>query len=221
MPLAGAGASAPELWCLPFEQKRKPHAKLTGVDPDVPAVSLIAQLNARSPNLTLDPSTCSLRTTFKERTGDFKHVLEVEPATFRSLVARGRVAVGWTSAALVEDIHVPTCTFCATYGHPRRACPVRLQADWAVCTRCAGDHLAAQCTVRMGDAAVCWNECRKAGHHGSHPTELLACEHGPIMDTTAYIRTGVTRGGLGAFGAKGRGWRSRGPRALGIAAHVP
>ncbi|KAH7945163.1 hypothetical protein HPB49_007265 [Dermacentor silvarum] len=125
-----------------FAQKRKPHVKLTGVDPDVPAVNLIAQLNARNPTLTVDPSTCSVRTSFKERSGNFTHVLEVDPPTFRSLMARGRVAVGWTSAAVVEDVHVPTCTFCATYGHPRSACPVRQQADRAVCTRCAGDHLA-------------------------------------------------------------------------------
>ncbi|KAH7932799.1 hypothetical protein HPB49_002565 [Dermacentor silvarum] len=153
-----------------FALKRKPHVKLTGVEPDVPAVHLIAQLNARNPNLTVDPYTCSVRTSFKERSGNFTHVLEVDPATFRSLVARGRVTVGWTSAAVVEDIHVPTCTYCATYGHPRRACPVRQQADRAVRTRCADDHLAAQCAVRVGDAAVCCNECRKTGSHGSHPT---------------------------------------------------
>lgn len=161
-----------------FAQKRKPHVKLTGVDPDVPAVNLIAQLNARNPNLTIDPSTCSVRTSFKERSGNFTHVLEVDPPTFRSLMARGRVAVGWTSAAVVEDVHVPTCTFCATYGHPRSACPVRQQADRAVCTRCAGDHLATQCTVRVGGAAVCCNECRNAGTHGAHPTGDKSC---PIL----------------------------------------
>ncbi|KAH7965351.1 hypothetical protein HPB49_006269 [Dermacentor silvarum] len=97
---------------------------------------------------------------------------------FRSLVTRGRVAVGWTSAGVVEDIHVPACTFCATYGHTHRACPVRQQAEGAVCTRCAGDTLAAHCTVRMGDVAVCCNECRKADHHSSHPTGDKTC---PIL----------------------------------------
>ncbi|KAH7936828.1 hypothetical protein HPB49_005674 [Dermacentor silvarum] len=96
---------------ITFAQKRKPHVKLTGVDPDVPAVNLIAQLNARNPNLTVDPSTWSVRTSFKERSGNFTYVLEVDPPTFRSLVARGRVAVGWTSAAVVENVHVPTCTY--------------------------------------------------------------------------------------------------------------
>ncbi|KAH7949032.1 hypothetical protein HPB49_004237 [Dermacentor silvarum] len=97
-----------------FAQKRKPHVKLTGVDPDIPAVNLLAQINARNPDLTLDPSACSVRTTIKERSGNHTHVLEVDPATFRTLMLRGRVAVRWTSAVVVEDIHVPTCTYCAT-----------------------------------------------------------------------------------------------------------
>ncbi|KAH7941795.1 hypothetical protein HPB49_017583 [Dermacentor silvarum] len=163
-----------------FAQRRKPHVKLTGVDPDIPAVNLLAQINARNPDLTLDPSTCSVRTTIKERSGNHTHVLEVDPATFRTLMLRGRVAIGWTSAAVVEDIHVPMCTHCATYGHPRRACPVRQEPERAVCTRCAGNHLAAQCTVRLGHAAVCCNECRKAGLVESHPTGDKSC---PLLAT--------------------------------------
>lgn len=145
-----------------FAEKRKPHVKLTGVDPDIPAVNLLSQITARNPDLTLDPSTCSVRTLFRERSGIVTHVIEVDPATFRSLILRGRVAVGWTFAAVEEDIHVPTCTYCATYGHPHRACPARQEPEKAVCTRCAGNHLRAQCTVRQGDAAVCCNECRRA-----------------------------------------------------------
>lgn len=192
-----------------FALKRKPHVKLTGVDPDVPAVNLIAQLNARNPNLTVDPSTCSVRSSFKERLGNFTHVLEVDPATFRSLVARGRVAVGWTSAAVVEDIHVPTCTFCATYGHPRRACPVRC-AHGARVVRAITLLLNVR-SVWVTRLCVAMNAARRAAmartplaikHALSWSAELLACEHGPIMDNTAYIATGVTRGGLGAFGAR-------------------
>ncbi|KAH7979096.1 hypothetical protein HPB49_008106 [Dermacentor silvarum] len=156
-------------------QQRKPHVKLTGVDPDVPAVNLVAQINSRNPDLRLDPSTCEVRVSFRERSGNFTHVVAVDPPAYRSLMSRGRVSVGWTSAAVVEDVHVPTCTFCATYGHGRRSCPVRQHPERAVCTRCAGPHLGEQCTVRMGDAAVCCNECRRAGHPSSHPTGDKAC----------------------------------------------
>ncbi|KAH7933531.1 hypothetical protein HPB49_013465 [Dermacentor silvarum] len=156
-------------------QQRKPHVKLTGVDPDVPAVNLVAQINSRNPDLRLDPSTCEVRVSFRERSGNFTHVVAVDPPAYRSLMSRGRVSVGWTSATVVEDVHVPTCTFCATYGHGRRSCPVRQHPERAVCTRCAGPHLGEQCTVRLGDAAVCCNECRRAGHPSSHPTGDKAC----------------------------------------------
>ncbi|KAH7984881.1 hypothetical protein HPB49_025667 [Dermacentor silvarum] len=156
-------------------QQRKPHVKLTGVDPDVPAVNLVAEINSRNPDLRLDPSTCEVRVSFRERSGNFTHVVAVDPPAYRSLMSRGRVSVGWTSATVVEDVQVPTCTFCATYGHGRRSCPVRQHPERAVCTRCAGPHLGAQCTVRMGDAAVCCSECRRAGQPSSHPTGDKTC----------------------------------------------
>ncbi|KAH7949174.1 hypothetical protein HPB49_005729 [Dermacentor silvarum] len=183
-------------------QQRKPHVKLTGVDPDVPAVNLVAQINSRNPDLRLDPSTCEVRVSFRERSGNFTHVVAVDPPAYRSLMSRGRVSVGWTSATVVEDVHVPTCTFCATYGHGRRSCPVRQHPERAVCTRCAGPHLGEQCTVRMGDAAVCCNECRRAGHPSSHPTGDKACPL--LMARVARLRArtdyGVSswrRGGVG------------------------
>ncbi|KAH7970585.1 hypothetical protein HPB49_011396 [Dermacentor silvarum] len=128
-------------------QQRKPHVKLTGVDPDVLAVGLIAQINSRNPDLRLDPSTCEVCVSFRERSGNFTHVVAVDPLAYRALMNRGRVSVGWTSATVVEDVHVPTCTFCATYGHGRRSCPVREHPERAVCTRRAGPHLGEQCTL--------------------------------------------------------------------------
>lgn len=156
-------------------QQRKPHVKLTGVDPDVPAIGLIAQFNSRNPDLQLYPSTCEVGVSFRERSGNFTHVVAVDPPVYRALMNRGRVSVGSTSATVVEDVHVPTCTFCATYGHGRRSCPVRQHHERAVCTRCAGPHFGEQSTVRMGDAIVCCSECRRAGHTSSHPTGDKTC----------------------------------------------
>ncbi|KAH7965171.1 hypothetical protein HPB49_004560 [Dermacentor silvarum] len=116
-------------------QQRKPHVKLTWVDPDVPAVNLVAQINSRNPDLRLDPSTCEVRVSFRERSGNFTHVVAVDRPAYRSLMSRGRGSVGWTSTTVAEDVHIPTCTFCATYGHGRRSCPVRQHPERAVCTR--------------------------------------------------------------------------------------
>ncbi|KAH7959583.1 hypothetical protein HPB49_012145 [Dermacentor silvarum] len=209
-----------------FAQKRKPHVKLTGVDPDVPAVNLIAQLNARNANLTVDPSTCSVRTSFKEPSGKFTHVLEFDPPTFRSLVARGRVAVGWTSAAVVEDVHVPyvhlLCDIrpspqrlpCAAAAGPGRARAVRAitsllneRSLW-VARLCLAINAARRAITARTPLAI--------NYALSWSAELLVCARQPTMDNATYFATGVPRGGLGAFGARGAvrecaGWYAPSP----------
>ncbi|KAH7965522.1 hypothetical protein HPB49_008533 [Dermacentor silvarum] len=145
-------------------EKRHPHVRLSGVDPDIGAHGLIAAINARNPSLQLSPDTCKVRVSFRERSGSYTHVLEVDAAAFRSLMACGRLLIGWTSVAVREDVHIPSCTYCATYGHSKRGCPHRMDPSKARCTKCAGAHLAEECSVRVGDAAVSCAECRRALH---------------------------------------------------------
>ncbi|KAH7945531.1 hypothetical protein HPB49_012103 [Dermacentor silvarum] len=70
-------------------EKRHPHVRLSGVDLDIGAHSLIAAINARNPSLQLSPDTCKVRVSFRERSGNYTHVLEVDAAAFRSLMACG------------------------------------------------------------------------------------------------------------------------------------
>ncbi|KAH7977855.1 hypothetical protein HPB49_003763 [Dermacentor silvarum] len=159
-------------------EKRRPHVRLSGVDPDVGAHGLIAAINARNPTIHFSPDSCKVRVSFRERSGNYTHVLEVDAAAFRSLIARGRLLIGWTSVAVREDVHIPTCTYCVTYGHSKRGCPYRMDPSKALCTKCAGAHLAEACSVRMGDAAVCCAEGRRAEWASSHPTGDARC---PIL----------------------------------------
>ncbi|KAH8041150.1 hypothetical protein HPB51_013810 [Rhipicephalus microplus] len=159
-------------------QKRKPRVKLTGVDSDIPAANIISQLNMRNPNLHLDPTTCRVAVSYKERSGNFTHVLEVDPSTCRSLLAQERVLLGWTACSVSEDFHVPLCTYCATYGHTRKSCPVANEPDKVVCTKCTGTHLGEACTLRNNDPGIVCNECQKVAKPSSHPTGHEMC---PIL----------------------------------------
>ncbi|KAH7933581.1 hypothetical protein HPB49_014036 [Dermacentor silvarum] len=157
-------------------EKRRPHVRLVGVDPEVSAANLISAINGRNPSLELDTATAKVKSTFKERGGNNSHILELSPPDFKKVMTRGKVCVGWTSARVVEDIHVPLCTQCATYGHTRRLSPVRSDPARSVCTKCAEHHLAQECTVRFGDAAVCCAPCRGAGLEASgQPAGYHAC----------------------------------------------
>ncbi|KAH7964674.1 hypothetical protein HPB49_000143 [Dermacentor silvarum] len=201
-----------------FAQKRKPHVKLTGVDPDVPAVNLIAQLNARNPTLTVDPSTCSVRTSFKERSGNFTHVLEVDPPTFRSLMARGRVAVGMFMSLRAPSVRHMVIPAALALCDSRRTGPcaraaqvttsqLNVRSVW-VAWLCAAMNAAMRAltarTRRATNLALSWS------------AELLVCGREPTMADAPGFSTGATRGGLGAFwaGSAVRGcadWRALSP----------
>ncbi|KAH7941770.1 hypothetical protein HPB49_017219 [Dermacentor silvarum] len=151
-------------------KQRRPHVKLTGRDPNVPALNLIAQNNAHNAGVNLYPS-----------------------------LSVGVSLCGGRLLQWLEDRHIPTCTFCATYGHPRWACPVREQPDRAICTRLCGRHLGEQCTVRMGDATVCCTECRRAERLSSHSTgdrRSPDYRRELTMDNTALTASVTWRGGF-------------------------
>ncbi|KAL1485278.1 hypothetical protein MTO96_032054, partial [Rhipicephalus appendiculatus] len=150
-------------------QKRKPRLKLIGVDPDVPAADILQQLILHNPHLMADDTQCSVALSYRERSGNFTHILEVSPPVYRSVLAKGQVVL------VIEDLHVSLCTFCATYGHPCRACPSSNDHEKRVCTRCTANHASEECAVRMGDAAVRCNECSKVGHDSYHPTGDASC----------------------------------------------
>ncbi|KAH7933597.1 hypothetical protein HPB49_014199 [Dermacentor silvarum] len=133
-------------------EKRQPHVKFSGVDPDIAPQDFLARLSQRNPDLDLDLEKSKVRVTFRERAGTCAYIAEVNPAAFHKIMSRPRLSLGWTTVRASEDLHVPTCTFCASYGHGRSTCPVRDDSSKAVCMRCAGPHLGSACRVRMGDA---------------------------------------------------------------------
>ncbi|XP_070382676.1 uncharacterized protein [Dermacentor albipictus] len=133
---------------------RNPCVKFTGVDPDIGPDDFLRTLNECNEGLDLDLDRCKVRVTFGERAGARSYVAELDPDGFRRVMSRPRLTVGWTSVRAREDLHVPTCTFCATYGHGRTTCPHKADPTKARCLKCGSNHLAATCRVKMGAAEV-------------------------------------------------------------------
>ncbi|KAH7963997.1 hypothetical protein HPB51_027767 [Rhipicephalus microplus] len=104
--------------------KRNPHVRFSGVDPEIATQDFVRLLSERNPNLQLDEETCKVRVSFQERTGTMGHVVEVDPEAFKRIMSFSRISIGWTVVRAWEDVHVPTCTFCATYGRGRSSCLV-------------------------------------------------------------------------------------------------
>ncbi|KAH6941173.1 hypothetical protein HPB50_014592 [Hyalomma asiaticum] len=92
-----------------------------------------------------------------------------------------------------EDLHVPTCTFCATYGHGKTACPHKTNPTKCVCMKCGENHIAESSAVRMGDAAVFYAEYRRAGRPAEgHPTGFPGCPL--LMEKVARLKARTNYG---------------------------
>ncbi|KAH7963871.1 hypothetical protein HPB52_023744 [Rhipicephalus sanguineus] len=134
-------------------EKRNPHVRFSGVDPDVSADEFIARVADRNPHLQIDPGKCKVRASFRERSGTSAIIAEVDPEAFTRIMRQQRISVGSTSVRVAEDLHVATCTFRATYGHGRSSCPFVLAAllrvIWALLVRYASVTL--RSLVRSAD----------------------------------------------------------------------
>ncbi|KAH6920328.1 hypothetical protein HPB50_028686 [Hyalomma asiaticum] len=131
--------------------RRNPHVRFSGVDPDLGPEEFLRLLDERNPTLQIVADISNVKVTFRERAGTKAYVVEVDPEAFSRIMASPRLSVGWTMVHASEDLHVPTCTFCASYGHGRSSCPAASDPTRAVCMRCGAEgHVGATCSVRMG-----------------------------------------------------------------------
>ncbi|KAL3203848.1 hypothetical protein MRX96_041690 [Rhipicephalus microplus] len=126
--------------------------------------------------LEIDEERCKVRVAFRERSGTNVFIGEVDPDSFKGPMSRPRLSRGWTVLQVSEDVHIPTCTFCAMYGHGRSSCPHKTEESWAICMKCGGNHQAVVCMVPMEDEAVCCAECPRDGRPAEgHPAGFLGC----------------------------------------------
>ncbi|KAH6920896.1 hypothetical protein HPB50_028113 [Hyalomma asiaticum] len=188
-------AVTPAAMTVRVPARRKPHVRFSGVDPDLGPEEFLRLLDERNPTLQIGADISNVKVTFRERSGTKAYVVEVDPEAFRRIMASPRLSVGWTMVHASEDLHVPTCTFCASYGHGRSSCPAASDPTRAVCMRCGAEgHVGATCSVRMGDAAVCCAACRRAGLEATgHPTGFPGCPL--LMDRVARLRARTHYGG--------------------------
>ncbi|KAH7987086.1 hypothetical protein HPB52_024531 [Rhipicephalus sanguineus] len=175
--------------------KRNPHVRFSGVDPEINPDEFLRLLNERNPSLQLDMERAKVRVTFRERGGTKAFVVEVDPPAYHRIMACPLLSIGWTVVRAYEDLHVSTCTYCASYGHGRSSCPVAGDPSKKRCMRCGTEgHLSVDCAVRAGDASVCCAPCRSAGWEASgHPAGHPHCPL--LVDKVARLRARTNYGG--------------------------
>ncbi|KAH8028548.1 hypothetical protein HPB51_017674 [Rhipicephalus microplus] len=110
-------------------------------------------------------------------------------------MASPHLSVGWTMVHASEDLHVPTCPFCASYGHGSSSCPAVADPTKAVCTKCGAEgYVGSTCPVKMGDATLCCAACHRVGLEATkHPTGFLGCPL--LLERIARLRARMHYGG--------------------------
>ncbi|KAH8036486.1 hypothetical protein HPB51_000682 [Rhipicephalus microplus] len=155
---------------------RNPHIRLSAVDPDVDKDTFFNILKERKAGLEIDEKRCKVRVSFRKRSGTNAFIGQVDTDSFKALMSRTHLSLGWTVSQVFEDLHVPTCTFCAAYGHGHSSCPHKIKESRATCMKCGGNHKAVVCMVRMGDGAICCAECPRAERSAvGHPVGFPRC----------------------------------------------
>ncbi|KAL3243040.1 hypothetical protein MRX96_020717 [Rhipicephalus microplus] len=167
--------------------KGNPHIRFSGADPDVDKDRFFIILKERNAGLEIDEEWCKVRVPFRKRSGNNAFIGEVDPDSLKAFMSRTRLSLGWTMLQVFEDLHVPTCMFCATYGRGRTSCPQKTKESRATCMKCGGNHQAVVSMVRTGGGAVCCSECRRAGRPAvGHPVGFPGCPL--LMERVARLR---------------------------------
>ncbi|XP_029837418.2 uncharacterized protein LOC115321354 [Ixodes scapularis] len=94
--------------------------------------------------------------TFRTNNGTNTQIIELSANAFRQLINRKRLLIGWTSCPVRENIYVPRCLNCSSYGHTQRQCQNR-----ATCPECAGQHRHQEYEVITVKCKACSNSNEK------------------------------------------------------------
>ncbi|KAH7963859.1 hypothetical protein HPB52_023732 [Rhipicephalus sanguineus] len=73
-------------------EKRNPHVRFSGVDPDITSEEFISRVAERNTHLQLDADKCKVRASFKERSGTSAFIVEVDPDAFARIMRQPRLS---------------------------------------------------------------------------------------------------------------------------------
>lgn len=162
--------STKDIFLLRKPTKRNPQFRVSGVDPDILPVELSTTINNQNEGLDITPEYFSHRNTFKEKSCNMTHIFQVRAAVYPKLKERNKLHLGWTSCTINENIYVPRCSKCASYGHTVAKCSSRL----VFCTICAGNHPPTECQITRYEEGKC-RACSNRKVNANHPFGASTC----------------------------------------------
>lgn len=83
-------------------------------------------------------------------------ILEVDPKTHNSLLAEGRIKLGWSRSRVFNHISVLQCFNCMGFNHFAKDCKLK-----KACSRCSGEHSYKDCRSEQVACANCIREKKR------------------------------------------------------------
>lgn len=98
-----------------------------------------------------DPSLFTMRVVrLIGRKSNVKVVIEVDPVTFKQIMDKGHVYVGWKRCNVRESFHIIRCFKCCKYGHLSKNCE-----NSVICPKCSKNHSLADCKADIFSCINC------------------------------------------------------------------
>ncbi|CAK1541876.1 unnamed protein product [Leptosia nina] len=144
------------------EKRYNPLICLKGISKTTPEEEVIATIKEQNPNL----KDAQLKIKFHRNNRNdklYNLVLTTSPATWRTLVDMGRVAISHQRVHCCNFSPFLQCRNCLGFGHTKNRCP----ASGPTCAKCAQTHPTRECPKEASEVPTCVN-CHE--HNQQHKT---------------------------------------------------
>lgn len=133
--------------------KRLPRVRIFGFTEEYNADNFLSILKDQNPNI-FDNEYCTIKVEhiyFVKSKERFGAKLEVDPSTFKKLMALEKVFIRWDSCWVNEDLNIRRCYKCCGFNHISSKCSAKDQR----CPNCGGCHQANNCESSLPKCPVC------------------------------------------------------------------
>lgn len=162
--LAEAAKEMGDGYVVSIPQKKNPCVRFYGFSEQLSPDELESALRAQNSHLFNSNSVFKVVHMFEiKKKNKFGAKVEVDPITYKSLIASTKVCIGWENCWVNEELNIRRCFKCWHFNHTAAVC----RAKEARCPVCGGAHAQSDCAGGADFCVVC--------ETNSHGTKSPAC----------------------------------------------
>lgn len=153
---------------ISISKMRKPRIKITNYTENMTMEEIGKALYDQN-NITGEIKVTYIK---KNKKGDKTIYCECSSASFKNLIEKGKVYIGWERYPVFEDLDVLRCFKCQAFHHRQQEC-----RNGVVCPNCSGNHTESNCKNHQKCCPNCKhaNDKYKKNYNMEHASYDLNC----------------------------------------------